>query len=736
MEATVLSGRNEEACKPWKILTVEDDQAYQKALINTLKVLNYGTREVEILKANTAQEAASMLATNQDISVILLDVVMETDDAGLRLVRSIRDGIGNSLVRIVLLTGQPGMMPLDDLMVSYDIDDYWNKSDLTHDHLQTIVLSNLRTWEQLRKTHQARQGFQMLIEASQRISNKYDLKAYTQAILEEIMRLFNTQSGGIVCMVHEPSAGLDESLVYAAVGDFMPWSNQYLNSLNIDPALRQKLQQSYQNQCHIIDCPSSVLFFSSEDVDHKEYLVVAQFDDPLLDYQIDMLEVFGENINAGFRNVALHNRLSELAYYDAVTGLHNKNWLLRQMSGLTPAERRDAKLMMLHVEELAYTEVLFGVEFGRTLMLHLAAYYKASFIKVIDIAIYERDTFMVLVHDACDYSRSELEPILHPKVHIEDGMHILGITASLVKLSDMEGRTPIDIVGVCKSLLEQAKHSHEDLKTFDVDEHDAFRERYALLGKLRLGLLENEFYPVLQPKVALQSGALLGFEVLARWRDQEGCEIYPDQFIPLAESTGLIDQLDEQITRKACQASLQLAQAGINAPLAVNVSGVEISRPEFSESFKRCLHEEHVSSQALVLEVTETQLMQEGPTALTQLQACQSLGIKVSLDDFGAGYSSLAYLSILPVSELKIDRQFINRMLQSEQDQQIVQMIIDLGHLLNLHVIAEGIETSEQYQALKDMGCDAGQGYFIARPMLLEQAINWSLDRLKHASGS
>lgn len=715
--------------RDWKILTVEDDAGYQKALINSLKTLDYGNRKVDILTAQSAQEAATLFAQNNDISVILLDVVMETDDAGLRLVRSIRDGIGNNLVRIVLLTGQPGMMPLENIMAEYDIDDYWNKSELTRDHLQTIILSNLRTWDQLTQIHQARQGFQMLVESSQRISSKYDLKSYTQAILEEIMRLFKTQRGGIVCMVREPNAGLEDCLVYAAVGDFSNWCDRALPHLALDQELRRQLERSYQERCHIIDCPTSILFFSSQDVDQKEYLVVAHFDEPLESYQVDMLEVFGENINAGFRNVALNNRLSELAYYDASTGLYNKNWLVRQISELNPSEQQMAKLMLLHVEDLSYSEVLFGIDFGRNLMLRLADYFKSSFMQVVDIAIYDRDTFLALVHDTQDYTRGQLEPVLHPKVNIEGTQHTIDITASLVPLADVSGKDAVQIIGIGKSLLEQAKHDHIDFKQFAPTEYAAYQERYELLGKLRAGLFNNEIYPVLQPKVCLQDGRLIGFEALARWRDQQGVDIYPDQFIPLAETTGLIDQLDRAIIRQACQASLTLRKEGIDTCLAVNVSGVEVSRPEFSQSFQEYLVSSGVNCNGIVLEVTETQLMKEGPVAIRQLEACQEQGIRVSLDDFGAGYSSLAYLSTLPVSELKIDRQFINRMLLTEHDRQIVKMIIDLGHLLGLLVIAEGIETQEQYQALCAMGCDAGQGYLIAKPMLLEQAIRWSKER-------
>lgn len=711
--------------KRCRILTVEDDIAYQETLLLSLKALNYGDREVEFLTANSALEAATVLAKYPDISIVLLDVVMEEDDSGLRLVRSIRSGLGNQLVRIVLLTGQPGMMPLDDLMESYDVDDYWNKSDLSFEHLQTIMLGNLRTWEHMQAMQQARQGLQMLIESTQRLSNKLDLKSYTQSILDELSAVFCLNQGGMVCINHQRDETPATALIFAGTGVYKSWTNQFLGNVTDDPELFRVIEQSLSAHCHVIETPVSALYFTSEDVDQRDYVVLIQCDRPLTDYEIDLLQIFGENINAGFNNVALHSRLTELAYIDSVTGLQNKNWMLHQLERLTLDERQNAKLLMLFVEDLSYSEVLLGIKYGRSLMKHLAMYLKASFVKAIDVVMYERDTLLLLIYDQQDYDREALEHVLHPQIEMDGAKHHIDLTGALVKLSDMDYQTPQQILSIAKSILEQAKHRNIEFGLFEASELAGIQERYELMKKLRIALHNEDIFIHLQPKVRLQDHQLLGFEALVRWRDERNKMIPPDHFVPLAETSGLIDKLDEYVAIRACDAVKVLRKAHIDVPISVNIAGSEMSRADFVKRFHECLCQQQVETHSIEIEVTETQLIEVLRSAAGYLDKLSELGIRVSIDDFGAGYSSLSYLSHLNAAELKIDRQFVARMQETEQDKQIVQMIINLGHLLGMSVIAEGIETESQYQMLLQMGCDAGQGYYIAKPMPLEEALAW-----------
>ncbi|MBU1295619.1 MAG: EAL domain-containing protein [Gammaproteobacteria bacterium] len=708
-----------------KVLSVEDDPDYQEALMNGLSALNYDGKQVEFLTASSASEAATVIAANPDISVIFLDVVMETDVAGLRLIRTIRDVIGNDLVRIVLLTGQPGMAPLDDLIGQYDIDDYWCKSDLTQAHLQTIVLSNLRTWEHLSDMKEARHGMQLLLASSQRIASKSDITDYTHSILEEIGLLLKMSSGGIVCFFHPEEEHLEKALIVAACGEFSSHIHQYFLSAIQDGILREAVELANTQKSHVFQDGFSVLYFSNKELEDREYMVVVKLDRNLAANEINLLQVFCENISAGFRNVALHNKLTELAYVEPTLGIHNKNWLVREIRNMFSWEREKATLLMLYVEDLAYTESVLGSKYCDQLTLSLYDYLNHFFDKTVDIALLERDTLVLIVYDDQDYNEASLENIIHTSIEVENSLHSLDLTVSLVKFSDFPNYEPEQLVSVGKSTLERAKYESVSYLAFSETLASEMFGRYELLKDLREAISDNQILAYFQPKFSLKDNTLIGFEALARWVHKNGQFIPPDQFIALAESSGLIDKLDQQMLRQSCKAINTLKNLGINVPISVNVAGNEIIRPNYFENFKRLLAEEGVSNEMIELEITESQIIEEKTNINKHLSNLKTLGIRVNIDDFGTGYSSLAYLSTLSVSTIKIDHSFVWRMKESEKDWEILKMIIELGNFLGLSVIAEGIETEQQKTHLLALGCEDGQGYLFAKPMSLDDTISW-----------
>jgi EAL domain-containing protein (putative c-di-GMP-specific phosphodiesterase class I)/CheY-like chemotaxis protein/GGDEF domain-containing protein len=708
-----------------KVLSVEDDPDYQEALMNGLGALNYDGKQVEFLTASTASDAATVIAANPDISVIFLDVVMETDVAGLRLIRTIRDVIGNDLVRIVLLTGQPGMAPVDDLIGQYDIDDYWCKSDLTQAHLQTIVLSNLRTWEHLSDMKEARHGMQLLLAASQRIASKSDIADYTHSILEEIGLLLKISGGGIVCFFHPEEEHLEKALIVAACGEFSTHIHRYFLSVVQDSILREAVELANNKKSHVFQDGFSVLYFSNKELEDREYMVVVKLDRNLAANEINLLQVFCENISAGFRNVALHNKLTELAYVEPTLGIHNKNWLVREIRNMFSWEREKATLLMLYVEDLAYTESVLGSKYCDQLTLSLYDYLSHFFDKTVDIALLERDTLVLIVYDDQDYNEASLENIIHTSIEVENSLHSLDLTVSSVKFSDFPNYEPEQLVSVGKSTLERAKYEGVSYLAFSEPLASAMFGRYELLKDLREAILNNEIRAYFQPKVNLKDNQLVGFEALARWTHKDGSVIPPDQFIALAESSGLMDKLDQQMLKQSCKAIKTLKNIGINVPISVNVAGNEIIRPNYFDNFKKLLEEEGVPNEMIELEITESQFIEEKGTINKHLTALKTLGVRVNIDDFGTGYSSLAYLSTLSVSTVKIDHSFVWRMEESEKDWEILKMIIELGNSLGLSVIAEGIETEQQKMHLLVLGCEDGQGYLFAKPMSLDDTISW-----------
>jgi EAL domain-containing protein (putative c-di-GMP-specific phosphodiesterase class I) len=264
---------------------------------------------------------------------------------------------------------------------------------------------------------------------------------------------------------------------------------------------------------------------------------------------------------------------------------------------------------------------------------------------------------------------------------------------------------------------------------FSTENEGARPARLALLGELREALNNDELVLHYQPKVAAGSGQLLGVEALVRWQHPTQGLLAPAEFIPVAEATTLIQRLTSIVIDKALAMSREWLDRGVRMPVAVNVSARSLLDETFADTVARALVRADIPADHLCLELTESTIMSDPERALSIMQQLRILGVRLSVDDFGTGYSSMAYLKILPVDELKVDRSFVSQMNTSADDTMLVQSAIDLGHNLGMSVVAEGVEDHQTLLALKDLGADVIQGYYLGRPMdqsLLEQ---WVCDR-------
>ncbi len=244
--------------------------------------------------------------------------------------------------------------------------------------------------------------------------------------------------------------------------------------------------------------------------------------------------------------------------------------------------------------------------------------------------------------------------------------------------------------------------------------HDSERKR---ARALRAALEQQQISIALQPKVALDSGALCGFETLARWTLGDGGTVPPSQFIPLAEREGLIGTLGARVMEQALDWAAWARDAGHPTAVAVNVSAPQFHHAGFAQQVREQLRAYSLPSSALELELTESMLLDDTGSALDSLRALHELGLGLAIDDFGTGYSSLSYLSRFPVGRLKLDRSFVARIEHDARDRALVQALIALAHQLGLRCVAEGIETPQQLALLRAYGCDEGQGYLFSHPL-------------------
>jgi EAL domain-containing protein (putative c-di-GMP-specific phosphodiesterase class I) len=275
-----------------------------------------------------------------------------------------------------------------------------------------------------------------------------------------------------------------------------------------------------------------------------------------------------------------------------------------------------------------------------------------------------------------------------------------------------------------------AKRARCGFAVYEADQATSTRERLNLLGEMRQALVNDEFVLHYQPKVGLPDNRLLGVEALARWQHPTRGLLQPGEFIPAAESTGLIVPFTLHVLRMALQQVSHWQDGDTPITVAVNLSPRCLAEVDLPLQILALLAMYNVEPGLLELEITENTLAHDPDRALATLTALHNAGILISIDDFGTGYSSMSYLKRLPVSELKVDRSFVAGMLANVDDGILVRSVVDLGHNLGLTVVAEGVEDQETLDALTAVGCDVAQGYHLGRPMGRDAFDSWRAARL------
>ncbi|WP_167854753.1 putative bifunctional diguanylate cyclase/phosphodiesterase [Mangrovimicrobium sediminis] len=272
-----------------------------------------------------------------------------------------------------------------------------------------------------------------------------------------------------------------------------------------------------------------------------------------------------------------------------------------------------------------------------------------------------------------------------------------------------------------------ARNRPQRLRAYQRGEDEAYLRRLFLVERLKRALVRDDgaLFLTYQPKLDLARGRIDRVEALVRWVDDEHGFISPDEFVPLAEQSGLIIKLTRWVVRSVLRQLALWNASGLHLGVAINVSAQDICHEQFIDSLLHELRESGVRHEQVTLEITERDLMDNEALAVEQLTALKAAGFRIAVDDYGVGYSSLSKLKQLPVDELKIDKSFILQLPESEQDQNIVSSTIELGHKLGLKVVAEGVETSAGLDLLRAMRCDSVQGYHLARPMSAEDLTQW-----------
>ncbi|WP_405716752.1 putative bifunctional diguanylate cyclase/phosphodiesterase [Streptomyces sp. NBC_00046] len=423
---------------------------------------------------------------------------------------------------------------------------------------------------------------------------------------------------------------------------------------------------------------------------------------------------------------------------DPLTGLPNRQWLLeRTWTALEDAESAGTRsaLVLIDLDRFRAVNDTLGHLAGDRLLLQIAERLRLALPRGAEAARLGGDEFAVLL-PAADSTTSAQRVARHLVAELSSPLDLDGLTLVLEASAGVSVYPDhaLDAEGLLRRAdvaMYQAKRDRTGVEVYESKRDSNTPDRLGLLGDLRRALDAGEVELHYQPKVRFD-GQVAGLEALVRWVHPERGRVPPDEFIAIAESSGLMPHLTEYVLETALAQVARWRAQGLFVPVAVNVSPRDVHTPGFAGGVAARLARHGVPPGALQLEITEHVLLEDPQRAADTLAGLTGHGVKMSLDDFGTGYSSLVHLRRLPVSELKIDRSFVARLAVDNEDAEIVRCTIDLAHSLGLLVVAEGVEDDETWERLRDLRCDAVQGWLVAAAMPPQETTAWLRARGEH----
>ncbi len=422
------------------------------------------------------------------------------------------------------------------------------------------------------------------------------------------------------------------------------------------------------------------------------------------------------------------------AFHDPLTGLPNR----AMFTELLKAEMESSKLsddhsfavLFLDLDRFKNINDSLGHTHGDLLLVAFAERLERTLRPIDTLARFGGDEFAILVSgmndttDAVRVAQRIQDELCQP--FLLDKNSTFATSSIGIALSSSGYDKPEDILRDADTAMYRAKENGKArYEVFDHDMHARAVSRLQLESDLRQAVEKNEFVVFYQPIICLQTGRLSGFEALVRWKHPRRGLVSPADFIPIAEETGLIVPIGEWVLAEACTRVREWQKASPShrsLSLSVNLSARQIAQPDMLDRIKEALENSKLNPHYLKLEITESVVMENAEAAAMMFKQLRSLGVQLSIDDFGTGYSSLSYLHRFPLNYLKIDRSFVTR-LTTDHDDAIVRTISTLARNLGMEVIAEGIETEEQYRQLRILGCEYGQGYLFSHPVGAEAVL-------------
>jgi len=708
----------------WHVLIVDDDEEIHSVTRLALSDLVVNGKKLSFHHAYSGSEALAYLRKQGDqIAIILLDVVMESDDAGLQVARTMREELKLEEPRIILRTGQPGYAPEENVIKEYDINDYKTKTELTRSKLVTTMIASIRSYQQILTINESRKGLQKIIDSSSYLQEEKSVQGFCSGVLKQVTQLMGFDVHGVVCAQAGTVLDVDGDNIYVigASEYYQHFLTHPIDAIENGRFL-PPVMSCLSNKRHEFSSDYSVLFMGSAGYEAAIYIVA---EEALDEVQQQLLEVFLSSVSIGYQNANLFHQLRNAAFRDYLTKLPNRNEFINMLDKVNPEERGNNQDIVALVDISHFSDINDGLgqEAGNHLLIAVAERLNETFGDSVSLSRIGADVFGIIGSSA-DITPDKINQVFH--VAFKAGDHTLPINVSVGICRLLEKTSGINALKQTNIALNRAKKSLTTNHEFYAPEmEEKTTWRLEMIRKLRTDFGDRKLQLWYQPQVDLMTEQVVGMEALLRWPTDDGSFISPGVFVPLAEYSGLIIDIGAWVLAEACSKLNQLNDLGFgDIRVSVNISMPQFRDPKFLSQIKQTIAENNINASNLELEITESVVMDEPQIVVEALRELKSSGIQIAIDDFGTGFSSMSYLQQLPLDRLKVDRAFVNEVMPGKPAF-IAETIITLGQRLGLKTIAEGVEKREQASYMLKIGCDEAQGYLYAKPMPFDELVNF-----------
>lgn len=694
------------------ILVVDDDVMVRLLARETLE--QAGFRVVEVDDGIRALEAFAKYKPE----IVLLDVMMPGKD-GYSTCADIREFPGGDDTQILMMTG---LNDIESIKRAYEV----GSTDFITKPINWVVL-----------------GYR--VRYMLRAKNAVDNLRRNESRFLDIQRIgrIGCWEWNIPCNEFYCSEELFRILTVDAIG-FEATYESFLNSVH--PLDREFVTNSFNE---------AIFNRTPYNIDHR--ILLPNGEERIVHAEAEVSRDENERAvwMAGIMQDITERKLAEeqiynLAYFDSLTGLPNRLLFKEHLAhALAHADRtgRLAAILFLDLDRFKYINDTLGHGIGDKLLQGVAERLLVCVRKsdvvgreeggglTSSVARLGGDEFTVLltdissVQDAARISQRIITAVSQP--FTLDAHEVIVTTSIGISLYPDDGSDIVNLIKNADTAMYYAKDlGRNNFQFYTQSMNVSTLERLALENHLRKALEREEFILHFQPLFDINSTEIIGVEALVRWKHQELGMVSPGEFIPLAEETGLIIQIDEWVLRTACKHAVKWQESGFPPiVMSVNLSGQHFIRENLLETVASALRDTGLDPCYLELELTESVLMKNAEETVSTLRALKAMGVHISIDDFGTGYSSLSYLKRFPLDTLKIDRSFVNEITTDSDSAEITKAIIAMAHSLKLRVLAEGVETEEQLAFLRAHGCEVLQGFLFSRPLPYDDLVTFFCGR-------